>query len=157
MNAKDKTPRGAVEDTPFYIGDSVLVKRVGSGYKRGKIVSFYGTSAKVDFVGGGTDVVPFHLLKLSNSASCNAVVAEAVANARAVANAGVKTVKVTLETVTFNQGVKVETRFMSVAELKTLLKMLGRGGDADSFVARLEQKGQSDIAIASPDLYAAQI
>ena len=74
-----------------------------------------------------------------------------------VSNAGRKTVKVELETVSFEKGVRSETRYMSIEEVRDLLKRLGKSGDADSFVSRLERQGASDIAINAPDLYAALI
>ena len=85
------------------------------------------------------------------------VVNSAVAANAVVSNAGRKTVKVELETVSFEKGVRSETRYMSIEEVRDLLKRLGKSGDADSFVSRLERQGASDIAINAPDLYAALI
>lgn len=94
--------------------------------------------------------------------STNPTVANALAAKSEVAdalacNAGRKTVKVELETVSFEKGVRSETRYMSVEEVRDLLKRLGQSGDADSFISRLERQGASDIAINEPDLYAALI
>ena len=101
---------------------------------------------------------------IAAASSRNAIVNAALAwkekvvaeNATAI-NAGRKTVKVELETVSFEKGVRSETRYMSIEEVRDLLKRLGKSGDADSFVSRLERQGASDIAINASDLYATLI
>ena len=95
----------------------------------------------------------------SSNAIVNAALAwkEKTATNAVVSNAGRKTVKVELETVSFEKGVRSETRYMSIEEVRDLLKRLGQSGDADSFVSHLERQGASDIAINAPDLYAALI
>lgn len=92
-------------------------------------------------------------VEIPELAVTNSVVAE---NATAI-NAGRKTVKVELETVSFEKGVRSETRYMSIEEVRDLLKRLCKSGDADSFVSRLERQGASDIAINASDLYATLI